>query len=240
MGQGERQRDEYALLWDEVMRDGRPRPGRGRPSGLTRERIVAEAVAIADAEGLQKVSMKHLAERLGSGVMSLYRHVPGKDELVLLMYDSLMAGPFPVPEADTWRELLLGWGRSVRELFHAHPWALAVATGERPVGPHEAECVDTILGRLFAVGMPPATGLIAVLTVDCFAFGAVRPEIGGGDGSAADYFRFLTDPAIAARFPNLAQVVAGDPGPDDPLDDHFEFGLHRVIDGLEQYIEANR
>lgn len=234
--------DEYELLWDEVRRDGRPRPGRGRPSVLTRERIVAEAVAIADAEGLQKVSMKHLAERLGSGVMSLYRHVPGKDELVLLMYDSLMAGPLPVPDADDWRDLLLGWGRAVRDLTRDHPWSLPLATAERPMGPGEAGWVDGILGRLFAVGMPPATGLIAVLTVDCFAFGAVRPEIGGtvgGDDSAAEFFRFLTDPAIAARFPHLARVAA-DLGPGNPVDDHFEFGLHRVIDGLEQYIEANR
>ncbi|WP_198667620.1 TetR/AcrR family transcriptional regulator [Glycomyces dulcitolivorans] len=234
MGRGESGQGEYGLLWGD-----RPRPGRGRPSGLTRERIVAEAVAIADAEGLQKVSMKHLADRLGSGVMSLYRHVPGKDELVILMYDSLMAGPVTVPEADHWRDVLIGWGRSVRDLFQAHPWALPVATGDRPMGPHEAGWVDQILGRLTAVGMPPATGLIAVLTVDCFALGAVRPEIGGSAESTADFFRFLADPANTGRFPHLARVAA-DIRPDDPVEDHFEFGLHRVVDGLQQYIEARQ
>ncbi|MFB9658806.1 TetR/AcrR family transcriptional regulator [Glycomyces mayteni] len=225
MGHGE-----YELLWGEPARSGR-----GRPSGLTRERIVAEAVAIADAEGLQKVSMKHLADRLGSGVMSLYRHVPGKDELVVLMYDSLMSAPAPLPEADTWREVLAGWGRCVRDLFLAHPWALPVATGERPMGPHEAGWVDQVLGRLAAVGMPEGTGLLAVLTVDCFALGAVRPEIGGGESTGA-FFRFLQDPAVAGRFPHLAALAARPVG--EPGAGYFEFGLQRVLDGLEQHYGA--
>jgi AcrR family transcriptional regulator len=230
---------EYELLWSE-----QPRPGRGRPAALSRERIVAEAVAIADAEGLQKVSMKHLAERLGSGVMSLYRHVPGKDELVILMYDSLMAGPLPLPEADHWREILRGWGLGVRALFHAHPWALTVATSERAMGPGEATWVDTVLGRLEAVGMPADLGLIAVLTVDCFALGAVRPELGSTDSAFAteddtEFFRFLADPAIRGRFPHLARLSESDFAPDQPLGDHFAFGLDRVLDGLERYVEAH-
>ncbi|PRY60630.1 TetR/AcrR family transcriptional regulator [Glycomyces artemisiae] len=228
MGQGE-----YELLWEGAA-SAAPRPGRGRPSGLTRERIVAEAVAIADAEGLQKVSMKHLADRLGSGVMSLYRHVPGKDELVVLMYDSLMSAPAPLPDADTWRDVLAGWGRCVRDLFLAHPWALPVATGDRPMGPGEAGWVDQVLGRLAAVGMPEGTGLLAVLTVDCFALGAVRPEIGGGESTGA-FFRFLQDPAVASRFPHLAALAVA--GPATNLG-HFEFGLQRVLDGLEQHYGA--
>lgn len=222
---------EFELLWGEATRNAR-----GRPAGLSRERIVAEAVAIADAEGLQKVSMKHLAERLGSGVMSLYRHVPGKDELVLLMYDSLLAGPAPLPEADHWRQILRHWGLGVRDLFTTHPWALTVATSERTMGPGEAAWVDTVIGRLTAVGMPVELGLTAVLTVDCFALGAVRPEINGTEQDT-QFFSFLADPAIRARFPNLARLAEPDTVTD--MVDHFEFGLDRVLDGLEQYIEAN-
>lgn len=224
---------EYDLLWGEAHRNGR-----GRPAGLSRERIVAEAVAIADAEGLQKVSMKHVAERLGSGVMSLYRHVPGKDELVILMYDSLMAGSLDLPEADHWRDVMRHWGIGVRDLFAAHPWALTVATSARTIGPGEAGWVDAVIGRLTAVGLPPELGLIAVLTVDCFALGAVRPEIGGG--SEPEYFRFLADPAIRARFPHLAHLLGSSAGAEAGLEDYFVFGLERVLDGLERYIEAQR
>jgi AcrR family transcriptional regulator len=224
---------DYELLWGEAAR-----AGRGRPAGLSRERIVAEAVAIADAEGLQKVSMKHLAERLGSGVMSLYRHVPGKDELVLLMYDSLMAGPIPVPESDHWREILRGWGHGIRGLFNAHPWALSVATSERSMGPGEATWVDAVIGRLTAVGMPVELGLIAVLTVDCFTLGAVRPEITGADGDT-EFFQFLADPALRARFPNLALLTEPGSATDAAMEDHFEFGLERVLDGLERHIETS-
>jgi AcrR family transcriptional regulator len=229
VGQGE-----YELLWSD-----RPRPGRGRPSGLTRERIVAEAVAIADTEGLHRVSMKHLAERLGSGVMSLYRHVPGKDELVVLMYDSLMADPVDLPAAESWRDVLLHWGRAVMGMFRAHPWAVTVGTGHRTMGPGEAGWVDEVLGRLTAVGLPADLGLMAVLTVDCFALGAVRPEIGGAD-SSAQFFQFLADPGIRDRFPHLARVAPAAADSDDLIEDYFEFGLNRVIDGLEQYIEGNR
>jgi AcrR family transcriptional regulator len=227
VGQGE-----YELLWG-----AQERAGRGRPAGLSRELIVAEAVAIADAEGMQKVSMKHLAERLGSGVMSLYRHVPGKDELVILMYDSLMAGPLPLPDADGWRDILLGWGRGVKNMFAAHPWALTVATSDRAMGPNEAAWVDGMLGRLAAVGLPVDIGLVTVLTVDCFALGAVRPEVGGAD-SDTEFFRFLGDPAIRRRFPHLARVATGDFESEALLEDYFEFGLQRVLDGLERYIEA--
>nr|WP_255671544.1 TetR/AcrR family transcriptional regulator [Glycomyces amatae] len=216
---------------------GQARPGRGRPPGLSRERIVAEAVAIADAGGLAKVSMKHLAERLGSGVMSLYRHVPGKDELVVLMYDSLMAGPLPMPESDHWREVLRGWGLGIRELFLAHPWALNVATSDRSMGPNEATWVDGVIGRLAAVGLPVDLGLLAVLTVDCFAMGGVWPEIGGAESGEA-FFRFLGDPAARERFPHLARVADPAFTPDAPLENHFEFGLERILDGLERRIEA--
>ncbi|GAA2126914.1 TetR/AcrR family transcriptional regulator [Glycomyces algeriensis] len=224
---------DYELLWGEVSR-----PSRGRPAGLSRERIVAEARAIADAEGLQKVSMKHLAERLGSGVMSLYRHVPGKDELVLLMYDSLMTGPPPIPEADHWREILRGWGQGVRGLFNTHPWALSVATSERSMGPGEATWVDAVIGRLTAVGMPIELALISVLTVDCFVMGAVRPEL-AGDSGEAEFFQFLADPAMRARFPNLALLTQPGAATDVAMGDHFEFGLERVLDGLERHIETS-
>jgi AcrR family transcriptional regulator len=223
----------YELLWGEA-----PRSPRGRPAGLSRERIVAEAVAIADAEGLQKVSMKHLAERLGSGVMSLYRHVPGKDELVILMYDSLMAGPNPLPEAGTWREILRLWGLAVRELFTEHPWAIVVGTSERPMGPGEAGWVDTVIGRLTAVGMPTELALISVLTVDCFVMGAVRPELAGAGGEA-EFFQFLADPAMRARFPHLARLTEPGSATDVALEDHFDFGLERVLDGLERHIETS-
>jgi AcrR family transcriptional regulator len=224
-------RAEYELLWGDTVRNGR-----GRPAGLSRERIVAEAVAIADTEGLHKVSMKHLAERLGSGVMSLYRHVPGKDELVILMYDSLMTGTVPIPEADHWRDILRHWGLGVRDLFTAHPWALTVATSERTMGPGEAGWVDAVIGRLTAVGMPAELGLIAVLTVDCFALGAVRPEINGTDGDT-EFFSFLADPAMRERFPNLARLAEPGTASEQAMEDYFAFGLERVLDGLERHIE---
>src|ERR1700761_2345616 len=84
----------FELLWGEP-----PRPRRGPKPSLSLERIVAEAIALADADGLANLSMQHLAERLGCAKMALYRYVPGKAELVALMLDPGLGAPPPAPPA---------------------------------------------------------------------------------------------------------------------------------------------
>src|SRR5580693_4325150 len=92
------------LLWG-----NRPSPRRGPKPSLSLKRIVIEAIALADAEGLASLSMQHLAERLGCAKMALYRYVPGKAELVALMVDAGLGDP-PLPPGDaTWRSVLQLW-----------------------------------------------------------------------------------------------------------------------------------
>ncbi|MEU6860318.1 TetR/AcrR family transcriptional regulator [Glycomyces sp. NPDC046736] len=222
----------YELLWG-----AKTRPARGRPPALSRERIVAEALAIADAEGLQQVSMKHLAERLGSGVMSLYRHVPGKDELVALMYDATMTDPPRLPEGEGWRAAMTAWALAVRDLFHAHPWALALATANHAMGPGEARWLDTALGVFEAEGLPAEICLAAVMAVNGYVGGAVRPEIQGQDDP--HWFRFLQHESAREDYPHVYRLVAENSFT-VPTVDVFGFGLERVLDGLERYIEDHR
>lgn len=224
--------DHHELLWADTQR-----PARGRPPVLSRERIVAEAVAIADAEGLQEVSMKRVAEQLGSGAMSLYRHVPGKTELVLLMFDSLMTEAPELPTGDGWRPAMVAWGHALRDMFHAHPWALSMVMDDREMGPNEAAWLDTALGAFDELDLPVDLALALVLAVDCYVIGAVRPEIPGGERGAR-MFAFLADPAARSRFPNLSRLATEvDITASEVLADYFDFGLQRLLDGFAQRIE---
>src|SRR5579863_3839259 len=131
------------LLWGTAQR-----PKRGPKPSLTLERIVAEAIEHADAEGLASVSMQRLSERLGCAKMALYRYVPGKAELEALMLDAAL-GPAPDPAAsgvddaahgadeERWRTRLRAWAMTMFDRMRAHPWADEIAQGVRPVGPNE-------------------------------------------------------------------------------------------------------
>src|SRR3954451_5987907 len=102
------------ILWQETT------PAR-RGRGLNRERIVEAAIDLADAEGLGALSMARLAESLGCGTMSLYRHIANKDELVAFM---VSAGPGPPPASDdqaAWRGALENWADGLWHVYHHHP-----------------------------------------------------------------------------------------------------------------------
>ncbi|MFG1709106.1 TetR/AcrR family transcriptional regulator C-terminal domain-containing protein [Nonomuraea sp. M3C6] len=100
----------------------------------TRERIVRAAIEIADAEGLSELTMRGVADRLGMATMSLYRHVGGKDDLVLLMVDAVI-DEFPLPETppDGWRARLETTARLQWAAYRAHPWMTRVTSLNRPL-----------------------------------------------------------------------------------------------------------
>ncbi|MFI6001278.1 TetR/AcrR family transcriptional regulator [Streptomyces sp. NPDC051366] len=98
------------------------RAGRGPRPAHTRESIAAEAVRIADAEGIEAVSMRRVAAGVGAGTMSLYNYVPRKEDLYELMVDAVSGEYALTPPTGDWRADLLGLARQARELMHRHPW----------------------------------------------------------------------------------------------------------------------
>lgn len=109
---------------------------RGPKPGLTVEGIVAAAIELADADGLESLSMRRVAERLGVGTMSLYRYVPGKAELLDVMVDRVNTETErPGDVAGGWRGRLEQIARENRRLFERHPWLLQVFPGRPPLGP---------------------------------------------------------------------------------------------------------
>lgn len=144
-------------------------PKRAGWSGLSARAIVDAAVALADEAGLEAVSMRRIAEKLGVGTMSLYAHIPGKADLVSLMVDAVLGELYadagtPAGSADHWRDRLLFVAAANWNLWERHPWLLEIS-GARPVlGPHGCLKYEAELRCLEGVGFTDLE-MDAVLTL---------------------------------------------------------------------------
>ncbi|MET9441581.1 TetR/AcrR family transcriptional regulator [Streptomyces sp. NPDC006610] len=228
------------LLWDL----GR-RPSRGPRPGLTLERIVETAVEIADREGLAAVSMRRIATELGTGAMTLYRYVPGKAELLDLMLDRVQR-PSQDPEAlgdGGWRAALEALGRATLALYRRHPWLLQVNQSRPVLGPSAIEGTEKVLSRIRPMGLSDAELVSAILVVDNYVVGAARTRLYQEEAERssgltdAEFWQaqvpVLEKVMASGRYPVMASLSAEAWGPDF---DHFEFGLQRILDGLEALV----
>lgn len=211
------------LLWG-----ARPQSTRGPKAALSVERITRAAIEIAHADGLAAVSMQRIAADLGFTKMSLYRHVPGKSELVALMIDTAMAGTPPLAPG-TWRERLTEWAMNLWAGFDRHPWLLDATVGPRPLGPNELDWIEQAVAAI-----PIRDGsrrLDAVLLIS----GHVR-NLALQSGHTTPYEEQLADilRTHGDRYPALAAAVETAATPDAAL----EFGLGRILDGLAPVVDA--
>ncbi|WP_426569276.1 TetR/AcrR family transcriptional regulator [Streptomyces canus] len=229
------------LLWD----TGR-RPSRGPKPGLTLERIVETAIGIADRDGLDAVSMRRIATELGTGAMSLYRYVPGKAELLDLMLDRVQRpSDNPAGLGDGgWRSALEALARATLALYRRHPWLLQVNQSRPILGPSALDGMEKVLTRIRPMGLSDPELVSAIIMVDGYVVGAARTQVYQEE---AERKSGMTDAQFwAAQAPVLEQVMASGRYPvmaslsEDtfsPAFDHFEFGLQRILDGLEVLVE---
>ncbi len=230
-----------ALLWGT-----KPAPKRGRKPGTTVRAIVAAAVGIADAEGLDAVSMRRVADRLGVGTMSLYRYLPGKTELVELMLDTVLGedGP-PEPDPAGWRAGLAAFARKSLAGSRRHPWLLEASISRGLMGPNQTAALDALLRMISGIGLTNGQMMAVVGLVTGYVQGRarqladrVRAEQRSGVSDEQfwrDFAPLLDEHLDADRFPALAAVWR-----DDELswEDEFEFGLERVLDGIEAFVRG--
>lgn len=212
--------------------------GRG---ALSLARIVGAAVEVADAEGLAGLSMRKVAERLGFTTMSLYRHVPGRDHLVDLMRDAVLGEPPEPAPGSGWRARLEAFARRGWEVRRRHPWLAEVSGGRHVPGPNALAHYEHALGVLADTGLTPAEVVAAVGLVGRFLDAearvlaeALRDE---RDTGIADEEWWGARDALFARldpYPVLTSLwEAG--GFDEPVSS-FEFGLARLLDGIERLV----
>ncbi|MEY7979753.1 TetR/AcrR family transcriptional regulator [Streptomyces pilosus] len=227
------------LLWDTG-----PRPSRGPKPGLTLERVVEAAIEVADRDGLGALSMRRIATELGTGAMSLYRYVPGKAELLDLMLDRVQRpAENPADPGDGWRAALEALGRAALALYRRHPWLLEVNQSRPILGPSALDGMERVLARIKPMGLSDPELVSAIIMIDGYVVGAARTQLYQED---AERSSGLTDaqfweaqrPALekamtSGRYPVLAGLSEDTFGSDF---DHFEFGLQRILDGLEEFV----
>jgi AcrR family transcriptional regulator len=228
-------------------------PGRAR--GLSRSDIVAAAIAVADAEGADAVSMRRIARELRAGAMSLYWHVASKDELLHLMLEQLNSETeVPEPTGD-WRADLGRYARNVRAALLCHPWAIDVVGSGPPSGPNNARNGERLLASLDGLGIPLSTRMQIVTTVATYVLGAALREVqeirwqhaadearAAMTGEEADRLRaeFYKRIRQSGHYSHIVRLMDEGIDPDAPetRDERFEFGLDCVLDGIAARLPA--
>ncbi len=229
------------LLWSQA-----ERPRRGRPPAHSRTAITAEAVALADAEGLAAVTMRAVAARIGAGTMSLYSYVPNKETLLELMIDHVSGDHRLPPEpSGDWRADLRRLAHEQRALMHRHPWLPAALPVRRTLGPNSLAVIEYALAVLAPVDPEARTGLETFSLLTGFVASHVSYELaqeravedaGRTAGELLDaQTRHLRSVTAGGKYPRLARALAAPhdaPTPDASPDAVFDRLLDRMINGL--------
>ncbi|MEU7524128.1 TetR/AcrR family transcriptional regulator C-terminal domain-containing protein [Saccharothrix sp. NPDC042600] len=226
-----RDNERVELLWRD--QDARP--------GLSRDRVIAAAVAVADAEGLAGLSMRKVAEHLGFTTMSLYRHVPGRDHLVDLMRDAVLGDPAPDDPEAPWRQRLETCVRHGWELRRRHPWLAEEHSTRHVPGPNALAHYEHLLAILAGTALPPAevvatAGLLGRF-LDAEALALVEAARAERDTGISDEQFWAARDGLWARMSDYPTLTAlwESGGFDQP--DPFEFGLARLLDAIELRVQ---
>ncbi|MFJ8979037.1 TetR/AcrR family transcriptional regulator [Streptomyces sp. NPDC102282] len=223
------------LVWE------RPEPpNRPVPTPLSREQIVRAAIQLADADGLDAVSLRKVAAELDVRPMRLYGYIAGKDELLDLMVDAVHAEIRPV--GDGWREVLRSLAEATRHAVHEHEWLADLLGGRPQLGPHALAGGETVLAALDGIDVDAVMPMVAA--VNAYVVGAVRREVSDRRAERAtglDEKRwqaalgpYLERTFATGRFPALATVVRDAAHHD--ADHTFRIGLDFLLDGIEARI----
>jgi len=244
------------LLW------GRRGQGkRGPRPGLSADAIVDAAIRLADAEGLEGVSMARVAAELGFTTMSLYRHVASKEELLQLMWNaSALSSDNVTFEGGSWRPRLRMWAEVQREVVDRHPWITQMPMAAPPVSPKSMQFVELGLATLDGTGLPDTAklgiiGLLSSYTLSeaRMAHDAIRAakeqaardqSVAGGGESAPRWtfdalLRELVDEKTYPRLYRIAWTSPGGAEGDGAAAEYqqFMFGIDCILDGVQALID---
>lgn len=238
------------LLW------GLAEPGRRGPKPrYSVEQVVEAAIAVADAEGLQAISVRRIAQELGVSPMAVYTYVPSKAELVGLMFDKVLgeSGETAIADQD-WREALRILACERWKLSEKHPWMLDLALHRPPLGPNLVARHEAALRILDATGLDDLTKDLVIDLLHSFLVGALLEarearEVERVSGLTDEQWFAMAEPALTAqldaeKFPRVLRLGEAWRNADkavvaDPLW-RFRFGLDVVLDGIGALIQARR
>ncbi|MEO8561814.1 MAG: TetR/AcrR family transcriptional regulator [bacterium] len=233
------------LLWDD-----RTLPTRGPKPAVTPDDVVQAAIQIADRQGLSALTMQAVAATIGFTAMAIYRYFPSKDALYDAIVDVGMGRPpRPTEPRGDWRAEVARWAHAKRAMLCARPWLAELPFVAAPHGPNWLGWLEALTVPLSTTGLSPADIGQMISIIDGYTRGASDTSIslarararGESDASwaaavGADLGRAIGDP----RFPRFAAVLtAPSDGQPRTMEESFDFGLERVLDGIEHYVRAS-
>ncbi|WP_212841715.1 TetR/AcrR family transcriptional regulator [Catellatospora sp. IY07-71] len=206
-------------------------------AGLSRQRVVVEAIRLADREGVHGLSMRRLAGELGAGAMSLYHYVANKEELLDAMIDIVFEEIELPPEGTDWQSAMRRRAVSARQVLASHPWAISLMESRTSPGPANLRHREAVTACLRRAGFPVLMATHANWLLDSYVYGFALQEA-SLPFDTADEFTDMTEDVFLPQlppdeFPYLnesaaALVAAGY----DPAEE-FIFGLDLILAALE-------
>jgi AcrR family transcriptional regulator len=234
------------LLWED-----RSRPTRGPKPALTPDDVVQAAIEIADEEGLAALTMQAVSAKLGFTTMAVYRYFPNKEALFDAIVDAgLGLPPQPPDQRGDWRAELTQWAHAKRAMLIARPWLAELPFVAAPHGPNWLAWLEAVVDSLSVTSLNEADKGQMLSILDGYTRGASDTSISLARARArgiseqewaaavgADLGRAIGDP----RFPKFAALItAPSVGRPRTLEESFDFGLQRVLDGIELYINSTK
>lgn len=240
-----------ALSWGIVKQ-----PQRGPKREMSIDKIVETAIAIADKDGLAAVSMNRVASSLGFTAMSLYRYFPSKDDLLLLMQEAVSDIPLP-PDTETsdWRQCMRDFVNLCSSVYRDHPWFGDIPILGIPLTPNNLRFVDWALRSMRDFPITDFEKMSIVLLLSSYArsIGMLQRDMAralqAGTSPSAfsgiDYSAALKQLVEPERFPYLYPVImsgayTGETESDSDVGDDITFGLERILDGIDHYLNTRR
>jgi AcrR family transcriptional regulator len=227
------------------------RPARGPRPAHSRDQIAAAAIRIADADGLEAVTMRRVAAEVGCGTMTLYRYVPTKDHLLDLMVD-VTAGEAALPDLPPgdWRDGLRVVAGTQRDMLLRHPWLTSLQSGRPSFGPNSLRNLEWAAGGLNGLGLDIDQILIMVTTLLAFVLGAAVQELAEQEaqrrsGLSTQQWQAWMAPYVetlmaSGRYPTFNKIISDArlPHSDGGPEEGFALGLELVLDGLAASLPA--
>lgn len=232
------------LLWDD-----RSRGTRGPKATLTPDDVVQAAMQIADDDGLAAVTMNAVSTQIGFTTMAVYRYFPNKETLLDAIVDAAHGSP-PSPSVPraSWREEVTRWAHAKRNMLCARPWLAELPFVAAPHGPNWLSWLEALTAAFSSMGLDASDIGQMISVIDGYTRGASDTSISLARARArgtseqewaaavgADLGRAIGDP----RFPKFGALLAApSDGKPRTMEESFDFGLQRVLDGIAMYVEG--
>ena len=218
------------------------RPAARPRTPLSRDRVLQAALALADASGIDSLSMRKLGDALGVEAMSLYNHVPSKGDLLDGLIDLVFAEIELPAEAGGWKPAMRERAISARAVLSRHRWAIGLMESRTTPGPATLRHHDAVLGCLRQAGFPVALAGHAYSALDSYIYGFALQEASlpfEAGPETAEMAQAMLAHFPADEFPHLAEFTFEhvlQPGYD--YGSEYEYGLDLILDGLERDLKA--